>query len=147
MSEQMMPLEQFLKLDTDEQVEKLRGWKLTHTLKDIREAWNFKHSAQYYMLLKKLRIYERVVNKSDKLIPIHEPQGYAYREDRQIREEKSVKTREDHFSYQLNTTLSGVELAEKLERAAHFLRGENKAITIRLHIEAADTESNTSESS
>ena len=144
MSEQMMPLEEFLKLSTDEQVEKLKGWKLTHTLKDIRQAWNFKHSAQYYMLLKKLRIYERVVNKSEKLIPFHEPQGYTYKEDKQGSEVKNSKSLQDHFSYQLNTTLSGVELAEKLERAAHFLRGENKAISIRLHIEAVDIEQDSS---
>lgn len=144
MTEQMLPLEQFLKLDTDEQVEKLRKWKLTHTLKDIREAWNFKHSAQYYMLLKKLRIYERVVNKSDKIIPL---QNKSMMElgDRQARGEQHARLRDDHFSYQLNTTLSGVELAEKLERAAHFLRGENKAISIRLHIEAVETKQEASE--
>jgi hypothetical protein len=42
----------------------------------------------------------------------------------------------DHFSYHLNVTLSGNELAEKLERAAQFLKGENKQVTVKLSIEA-----------
>lgn len=143
MSEKMLPLDEFLKLSTDEQVEKLKRWKMDYTLKDIREAWNFKHSAQYYMLLKKLRIYERVVNKSDKFYPVQEQlarggggtdrgwaggqEGYAGR-----------KPPSDSFDYNLNTTLSGPELADKLERIAHFLKGEHKNVTIKLTIEAAE---------
>lgn len=141
MAVQIMPLDEFLQLDSDEQVERLKRYKVDYTLKDIREAWGFKHSAQYYMLLKKLRIYERVVNKSDKfypdqllhdrpgeargfgLVPAASPYGYA---------------REDHFAYQLNVTLEGPELADKLERIAHFLKGENKRITVKLMLEAED---------
>lgn len=135
----IIPLNEFLELDTDEQVERLKRYKVEYTLKDIREAWGFKHSAQYYMLLKKLRIYERVVNKSDKFYPdqLHNdrsgdqrsfaaasaPFGYA---------------REDHFAYQLNVTLEGPELADKLERIAHFLKGENKRITVKLMLEAEE---------
>lgn len=135
----IMPLEDFLKLTTDEQVEKLKQWKMDYTLKDIRDAWGFKHSAQYYMLLKKLRIYERVVNKSDKFFPEQllsgrngaEPYGahnYAMHER---------KAPADQFGYELNVTLSGPELADKLERLAHFLKGENKDVTIKMSITAA----------
>ncbi|WP_054026649.1 hypothetical protein [Bacillus sp. FJAT-28004] len=145
MSEKMLPLDDFLQLSTDEQVEKLKRWKMDYTLKDIREAWNFKHSAQYYMLLKKLRIYERVVNKSDKFYPVQEQlttrtnaggergwSGQAAFAER--------KLPSDSFDYHLNTTLSGPELADKLERIAHFLKGEHKAVSIKLSIEAADLE-------
>lgn len=142
MPEKMLPLDEFLKLSTEEQVEKLKRWKMDYTLKDIREAWNFKHSAQYYMLLKKLRIYERVVNKSDKFYPAQEQiaQRPGLAEERGWRggSTHGSKPPSDSFDYQLNTTLSGPELADKLERLAHFLKGEHKDISIKLSIEALD---------
>ncbi|MFD0588888.1 hypothetical protein ACFQZE_12875 [Paenibacillus sp. GCM10027627] len=147
MPEKMLPLDEFLQLTTDEQVEKLKRWKMDYTLKDIREAWNFKHSAQYYMLLKKLRIYERVVNKSDKFYPVQEhlQQRAGMLEDRGWRGAGSYSSKlpSDGFDYHLNTTLSGPELADKLERLAHFLKGEKKAISIKLSIEALEPEGDT----
>ncbi|PLT47374.1 hypothetical protein B8V81_1598 [Paenibacillus pasadenensis] len=144
---QIMPLEDFLKLDSDEQVEKLKRWKADYTLKDIREAWNFKHSAQYYMLLKKLRIYERVVNKSDKFYPdqlngSQAPAGERTSFSYPAREQKLPA---DQFGYQLNVTLTGPELADKLERLAAFLRGEQKSVSVRLSVEAAAEEAGASE--
>ncbi|WP_042170798.1 hypothetical protein [Paenibacillus gorillae] len=152
MPEQIIPLDDFLKLDSDEQVEKLKRWKMDYTLKDIREAWSFKHSAQYYMLLKKLRIYERVVNKSDKFYPVSEQllAQSGSQQDRGWRGRSAYVQQEDQpadrFNYQLNTTLSGSELAEKLERLAFFLKGEQKQVTIALSIESA-TAVNAAESS
>jgi hypothetical protein len=142
MPEKMMPLDEFLELTTDEQVEKLKRWKMDYTLKDIREAWNFKHSAQYYMLLKKLRIYERVVNKSDKFYPAQEQllNRQNASEELNWRSQASAKLPSDSFDYHLNTTLSGAELADKLERLAHFLKGERKNIAIKLSLGAAEPE-------
>lgn len=137
MSEKILPLDEFLQLDSDEQVEKLKRWKMDHTLKDIREAWNFKHSAQYYMLLKKLRIYERVVNKSDKFYPSADALNQANQGREQAWGRQAADLPSDRFSYQLNTSLSGPELADRLERLAHFLNGESKELTIRLSIEPA----------
>lgn len=143
MPETIMPLDDFLQLSADEQVENLKRWKMNYTLKDIREAWNFKHSAQYYMLLKKLRIYERVVNKSDKYYPIQEQllQRSGVNEERGWREPSmhtAHKQPSDRFEYQLNTTLGGPDLADKLERIAHFLKGEHKDISIKLSIAAIE---------
>lgn len=142
MAVSIMPLEEFMRLDADEQVEQLKRYKLDYTLKDIREAWGLKHSAQYYMMLKKLRIYDRVVNKSEKFYPeqlIHErsesrPYGYG-----DFRNSLSG-AKQDHFAYQLNVTLPGPELADKLERIAFFLKGENKRISVKLVLEAEDQE-------
>ncbi|GGD75834.1 hypothetical protein [Paenibacillus nasutitermitis] len=135
----IMPLDDFLALTTDEQVEKLKQWKLDYNLKDIRDAWGFKHSAQYYMLLKKLRIYERVVNKSDKFSPEQlmnsHNQSDMYAPPVYTVIDKSAPA--DQFGYELNVTLNGPELADKLERLAHFLKGENKEITVSLSIKAA----------
>ncbi|MFC5652835.1 hypothetical protein ACFPYJ_27780 [Paenibacillus solisilvae] len=135
----IMPLDNFLSLSTDEQVEKLKQWKMDYTLKDIRDAWGFKHSAQYYMLLKKLRIYERVVNKSDKFSPeqlLSSRSGAdGYITSPYVSSQYSAPA--DQFGYELNSTLSGPELADKLERLAHFLKGEHKAVTIKLSITAA----------
>ena len=142
MPEKMLPLDEFLELSTDEQVEKLKRWKMDYTLKDIREAWNFKHSAQYYMLLKKLRIYERVVNKSDKFYPAQEQLLHRQSQGDELswRAQAAAKLPSDSFDYHLNTTLSGAELADKLERLAHFLKGERKNIAIKLSIGAVEPE-------
>lgn len=139
----IMPLEEFMKLDADGQVERLKHYKIEYTLKDIREAWGFKHSAQYYMLLKRLRIYERVVNKSDKFYPdqmLGDRQGDARAYYQLSAGRQNGVQREDHFAYQLNVTLDGPELADKLERIAHFLKGENKRISVKLLLEAEDGE-------
>jgi len=147
----IMPLDDFLKLTTDEQVEKLKQYKMDYTLKDIRDVWGFKHSAQYYMLLKKLRIYERVVNKSDKFFPEQlltsrggaEAMGpYSYSGHSVASDRQDLS---DQFSYDLNVTLNGPELADKLERLAHFLKGEQKNVTVRLSISAAAPIANSGE--
>jgi len=139
MAEKMLPLEEFLKLESDEQVEKLKRWKMSYTLKDIREAWNFKHSAQYYMLLKKLRIYERVVNKSDKFYP--QPDSQRLGADGVWRTyNDQVNPPNDHFNFQLNTSITGAELAEKLERIAYFLKGEAKNVNVKLSIVVNESE-------
>lgn len=136
MPQPILPIDEFLALTTDEQVEKLKQWKMDYTLKDIRDAWGFKHSAQYYMLLKKLRIYERVVNKSDKFSP---EQLLASRNSAEAYASAPYSSigrvaPEDQFGYELNVTLSGPELAEKLERLAYFLKGEHKTVTVKLSI-------------
>lgn len=139
MSEKMLPLEEFLKLTSDEQVENLKRWKMTYTLKDIREAWNFKHSAQYYMLLKKLRIYERVVNKSDKFYPQSDSQRLGVDGVWRIYND-NANIPSDQFHFNLNTTITGAELAEKLERIAYFLKGEEKNVHVKLAITVQDNE-------
>lgn len=138
MSEQMLPLEEFLKLDSDEQVEKLKRWKMNHTLKDIREAWNFKHSAQYYMLLKKLRIYERVINKSDKFYPQAESQRLGADGVWRTYGAGVSASPSDHFNFHLNSQLTGAQLADKLERIAFFLRGEAKQVDVQISIVVSD---------
>ncbi|WP_168119753.1 hypothetical protein [Paenibacillus sp. HB172176] len=149
MPEKMLPLDEFLQLDTETQVEKLKRWKMDYTLKDIREAWNFKHSAQYYMLLKKLRIYERVVNKSDKFYPAQDQLSQQHNPDNRSWRESSYASKlpSDHFDYQLNTTLSGLELADRLERLSQFLKGENKDITIKLSLSSVVPQSEEEEAS
>jgi len=141
----MLALDDFLKLSPDEQVEKLKRWKMTYTLKDIREAWNFKHSAQYYMLLKKLRIYERVVNKSDKFYP--NVDGHLIGTDGMWRNINNANgaVSSDYFNFHLNQKLTGSELADKLERLAFFLKGDDKEIDVKISISSIkiNTDSNT----
>ncbi|QHW30824.1 hypothetical protein GZH47_08145 [Paenibacillus rhizovicinus] len=141
MPQPILPIDEFLALSTEEQVEKLKQWKMDYTLKDIRDAWGFKHSAQYYMLLKKLRIYERVVNKSDKFSPeqLLASRGAAEAYTAAPYAAGGRTAPEDQFGYELNVTLSGPELAEKLERLAYFLKGEHKTVSIKLSIIASGT--------
>nr|WP_036583764.1 hypothetical protein [Paenibacillus darwinianus] len=139
----IMPLDEFMKLEADEQVERLKRYKIDYTLKDIREVWGFKHSAQYYMLLKKLRIYEQVVNKSDKFYPeqLRADKAGDVRNVYQLAAlQQASMQREDHFSYELNVTVEGPDLADKLERIAHFLKGQNKRIRVKLLLEAEERE-------
>lgn len=147
MPQPILPIDEFLALSTDDQVEKLKQWKMDYTLKDIRDAWGFKHSAQYYMLLKKLRIYERVVNKSDKFSPeqllVSRGAAEAYASASYAAPGRAVP--EDQFGYELNVTLGGPELAEKLERLAYFLKGENKTVTVKLSISASKSQTNGSD--
>lgn len=141
MGSAILPLDEFVALDAATQVDYLKRWRTEYSLKDIREAWNFKHSAQYYMLLKKLRIYEEVVNKSDKFypgqaIPVRLPSDPIQEKNERAAVQQAAERQEDHFTYQLNTVLSGPELAEKLERVAQFLKGEQKRIKIQIHLAA-----------
>ena len=132
----MLPLDDFLKLSSDEQVESLKRWKMTYTLKDIRETWNFKHSAQYYMLLKKLRIYERVVNKSDKFYPNADSQLLGTDGVWRSYGNANNLLPNDHFNFHMNQKLTGAELADKLERIAFFLKGEGKEVDVKISINA-----------
>lgn len=141
-AEKMLPLEDFLKLTSDEQVENLRRWKMTYTLKDIREAWNFKHSAQYYMLLKKLRIYERVVNKSDKFYPTPDAQRLGTDGVWRNYGNTADNSPSELFNIHMNTKLKGSELADKLERIAFFLKGENKEVDVKISIALQNTPEN-----
>lgn len=138
----ILPLEEFLAMEKEQQIENLKRWKMQYKLKDIRDAWGFKHSAQYYMLLKKLRIYDKVVNKSDKFYPdqLSAVRDAAYRQHGYAAERINVmqEPRGDHFDYQLNLTLTGPEVADRLERIAQFLKGENKQVHIRLACSVAD---------
>ncbi|WP_028563886.1 hypothetical protein [Paenibacillus pinihumi] len=148
MNAAIMPLNDFMNLETEEQVESLKRWKMNYKLKDIRDAWGFKHSAQYYMLLKKLRIYERVVNKSDKFFPDQLSAGRddAYRTLGYGQGHHSAyEPKGDYFDYQLNLTLSGPDVADRLERIAHFLKGENKQVHIRLACSVAVEEASEQE--
>ncbi len=147
MAEKMLSLEEFLKLSSDEQVESLKRWKMTYKLKDIREAWNFKHSAQYYMLLKKLRIYERVVNKSDKFYPTPDAQRLGSDGVWRNFGNSANNPPADQFNIHMNTKLKGSELADKLERIAFFLKGENKDVDVKLSIAMLDTPQNNSSGS
>lgn len=139
----ILPLEEFMALEKEQQVEKLKRWKMQYKLKDIRDAWGFKHSAQYYMLLKKLRIYDKVVNKSDKFYPdqLSAVRDEAYRQHGYGADRLHAlqEPRGDHFDYQLNLTLTGPEVADRLERIAQFLKGENKQVHIRLVCSVADS--------
>ncbi|PZD94669.1 hypothetical protein DNH61_17100 [Paenibacillus sambharensis] len=140
MATPIMALDDFLKLSADEQVEQLKRYKVDYNLKDIREAWGFKHSAQYYMLLKKLRIYDRVVNKSDKFYPdqLLGDRGADQRSVVALPVSEPAKPREDHFAYELNITLQGDEVAGKLERIAQFLKGEQKRVSVKLLLEVQE---------
>jgi len=140
MADKMLPLEDFLKLSSDEQVENLKRWKMTYTLKDIREAWNFKHSAQYYMLLKKLRIYERVVNKSDKFYPTPDAQRLGTDGVWRSYGNSANNSSSEQFNIHMNTKLKGNQLADKLERIAYFLRGENKEVDVKISISLLDAQ-------
>jgi hypothetical protein len=178
----IMPLEDFKRLTSEQQVEMIRQIRLNHNLKQIREAWKFKYPTQYYILLKKLGIYDQVVSKLNRKEPVAAraerevavtayptPPAKEYYEETNVAAETVPVYRRfdladippapeyrvepapapvptlaiapalaqvpaDAFNYTLNNTCSTEELAEKLERLAHFIRGEQKTATVQLTI-------------
>jgi hypothetical protein len=136
----ILPLDDFLALTTDEQTEKLKDWKLNYTLRDIREAWGFKHPAQYFMLLKKLRIYGSEVNTPDNIS--HQQWLSCHTEDDGCPDQTSVPVEIalNQIVYELNATLGGPEMAAKLERLAQYLKGLHKEVLITMSITAATSE-------
>ncbi|MGU3473193.1 hypothetical protein ACLBWT_18855 [Paenibacillus sp. D51F] len=130
-----MPLKEFLKLDADEQVEKLIRWKTNYTLKDIRDAWELKHSFQYYTMLRKLGIYDRAVRKSNKFHPDQLVGKNSVPEVATPELEIKEQNPPTEFSYQLHVSLTGPEVADKLDRLAMFLRGEQKQVNLKLSVD------------
>lgn len=90
---------------------------------------------QYYMWLKKQRIYEQIVRRADKFEPSKEIRRMQDSEGREV-ERKVRGLSADQFRYMLDTDSSGAELAHVFRRLADFLQNEKGQFRCRIELKA-----------
>ncbi|GKS12891.1 hypothetical protein YDYSY3_38910 [Paenibacillus chitinolyticus] len=90
MENNILPLDEFEKLDREEKIRLVKEWKEAYSTKIIQETWGLKNPPNYYQLLRKYEIYDDVVRKSDKFM----------REDR----EKNTKRKLSSYSSKAEAT-------------------------------------------
>lgn len=122
------------KLEESEKVQTLQRYRAAYTIKDLTQAWNLSNPIQYYMWLKKQRIYEQIVRKADKFEPSKE-----WRRIQETEGSERAKVRgpsADQFRYALDTESGGPELATVFRRLADFLHNEQGQFRCRIELKA-----------
>jgi len=130
-----MPLSELEKLEEAEKIETLQRYRAAYTIKDLSQAWNLNNPIQYYMWLKKQRIYDHIVRKSDKFDPVNDWRRMQEAE----REPDRGRVRglsADQFRYAIDTESSGQELALVFRRLADFLHTEKGQFRCRIELKA-----------
>ncbi|MBO9599491.1 MAG: hypothetical protein J7559_16915, partial [Cohnella sp.] len=139
------PLSQLEQMDEAEKIQTLQQYRAAYTIKDLSAAWQLSNPIQYYMWLKKQRIYEQIVRRADKFEPSKE---WRRLQDHDVRDADRTKVRglsADQFRYMLDTDSSGPELAQVFRRLADFLQNEKGQFRVRIELKglgqqaAADT--------
>jgi hypothetical protein len=145
MKPEILPLSQLEQMDEAEKIQTLQQYRAAYTIKDLSAAWQLSNPIQYYMWLKKQRIYEQIVRRADKFEPSKE---WRRLQDHDIRDVDRTKVRglsADQFRYMLDTDSSGPELAQVFRRLADFLQNEKGQFRVRIELKglgqqaAADT--------
>lgn len=135
MKPEILPLSELEKLDEAEKIQTLQSYRAAYTIKDLSAAWQLSNPIQYYMWLKKQRIYEQIVRRADKFEPSKE---WRRLQDGDMREaEARAKVRglsADQFRYTLDTDSSGLELAQVFRRLADFLQNEKGQFRARIEL-------------
>jgi hypothetical protein len=129
-----LPLSQLEQLDEVEKIQTLQQYRAAYTIKDLSAAWQLSNPIQYYMWLKKQRIYEQIVRRADKFEPSKE---WRRLQDNDIRETDHAKVRglsADQFRYMLDTDSTGPELAQVFRRLADFLQNEKGQFRVRIEL-------------
>ncbi|TVX98744.1 hypothetical protein [Cohnella terricola] len=124
------------KLDESEKIQTLQRYRAAYTIKDLSHAWQLTNPIQYYMWLKKQRIYEQIVRKSDKFEPSKE---WKRLQDIDLRDTERAKVRglsADQFRYALDKESSGQELAYVFRRLADFLLNDSGQFRCRIELKA-----------
>lgn len=121
-------------MDEAEKIQTLQQYRAAYTIKDLSAAWQLSNPIQYYMWLKKQRIYEQIVRRADKFEPSKE---WRRLQDTDLRETDRTKMRglsADQFRYTLDTDSSGYELAQVFRRLADFLQNEKGQFRTRIEL-------------
>jgi hypothetical protein len=119
-----------------EKIQTLQQYRAAYTIKDLSQAWSLSNPIQYYMWLKKQRIYEQIVRRADKFDPAKE---WKRLQDSEVREVERGRVRglsADQFRYTLDTDSSGPELALVFRRLAEFLQNEKGQFRCRIELKA-----------
>ncbi|MCD9023946.1 hypothetical protein [Cohnella silvisoli] len=131
-----MPLSELEKLDEAEKIQTLQQYRAAYTIKDLSQAWSLSNPIQYYMWLKKQRIYEQIVRRADKFEPHKEWKRLQDTEGREVERVRVRGLSADQFRYMLDTDSSGPELALVFRRLAEFLQNEKGQFRCRIELKA-----------
>lgn len=134
MKPEILPLSQLEQMDEAEKIQTLQQYRAAYTIKDLSAAWQLSNPIQYYMWLKKQRIYEQIVRRADKFEPSKE---WRRLQDNDVRDADRTKIRglsADQFRYMLDTDSSGPELAQVFRRLADFLQNEKGQFRVRIEL-------------
>ncbi len=124
------------KLDEAEKIQTLQQYRAAYTIKDLSAAWQLSNPIQYYMWLKKQRIYEQIVRRADKFEPSKEWRRLQEGGDMQGADARA-KVRglsADQFRYTLDTDSTGLELSQVFRRLADFLQNEKGQFRARIEL-------------
>ena len=136
MNIEIMPLSELEQLEESVKIQTLRQYREAYTIKDLSQAWGLSNPIQYYMWLKKQRIYEHLVRKADKFEPSKE---WRRLQEHDLREPERGKVRglsADQFRYTLDTDSSGSELAHVFRRLSDFLLNEKGQFRCKIELKA-----------
>ncbi|MFC5405606.1 hypothetical protein [Cohnella soli] len=136
MKPDIMPLSELEKLEEAEKIQTLQQYRAAYTIKDLSQAWQLSNPIQYYMWLKKQRIYEHIVRKADKFEPAKEWRRLQETETRDYERGRMKSLSADQFRYQLDTESSGVELAHVFRRLADFLQNDPGQFRCKIELKA-----------
>jgi hypothetical protein len=133
---EILPLSELEKLDEAEKIQTLQQYRAAYTIKDLSQAWSLSNPIQYYMWLKKQRIYEQIVRRADKFEPSKEWKRMQESEGREIERNRLRDLSADQFRYMLDTDSTGPELAMVFRRLADFLQNEKGHFRCRIELKA-----------
>ncbi len=133
---EILPLYELEKLDETEKIQTLQQYRAAYTIKDLSQAWSLSNPIQYYMWLKKQRIYEQIVRRADKFEPAKEWKRLQETEIHEVEKGRLRGLSADQFRYMLETESSGPELALVFRRLAEFLQNEKGQFRCRIELKA-----------
>lgn len=133
---EILPLSRLEQMDESEKIQTLQQYRAAYTIKDLSHAWGLSNPIQYYMWLKKQRIYEHIVRRADKFEPSKEWRRMKESEVREMERGRVRGLSADQFRYTLDTDSSGLELAHVFRRLADFLQNEKGQFRCRIELKA-----------
>jgi hypothetical protein len=131
-----LPLNELEQLEEADKISTLRQYREAYTIKDLSMAWGLSNPIQYYMWLKKQRIYEQIVRKADKFEPSKEWRRLQENESRDLERSRVRGLSADQFRYTLDTDSTGPELAQVFRRLSDFLQNEKGQFRCRIELKA-----------
>mgnify|MGYP001358426349 CR=1 FL=1 len=132
---EILPLSELEQMEEQEKIQTLRRYRETYTIKDLSQAWGLSNPIQYYMWLKKQRIYEHLVRRTERFDASRDWQRTKDSESReQDRRVRGLSA--DQFRYSLDKDSVGPELAHVFRRLSDFLLNEKGTFRCKIELRA-----------
>lgn len=132
---EILPLSELEQMDEQEKIQTLRRYREVYTIKDLSQAWGLSNPIQYYMWLKKQRIYDHLVRRTEKSDTARD---WARLKDLDARDpdRRMRGLSADQFRYSLDKDSVGPELAHVFRRLSDFLLNEQGTFRCRIELRA-----------